>query len=157
MRPFNSTNPPPPPSSLLFCLKRTMKSSCQIQATNLHCLLTQADKFRAHMCPLGQLLKGGHRSQDVTSTGPGARPLPFFKPLTGLEPLRSESSRSTSIRPQRKGHLLREKKSACRTCTLLRQKLSSWLLTAATVGPSSHLGPENHKNRTKNSLFLIAY
>ena len=134
-----------------------MKSSCQIQATNLHCLLTQADKFRAQMCPLGQVRKGGHRSQDVTSTGPGARPLPFFKPLTGLEPLRSESSRSASICPQRKAHLLRDKKSACGTCTLLCQKLSSWLLTAATVGPNCHLGPKTHKKRTKTSLFFIAY
>lgn len=53
-----------------------MKSSFRIQATKLHCLFTQADKFwAAQMCPLDERTKKQARSHCVTNIGPDAWPL----------------------------------------------------------------------------------
>lgn len=58
--------------------------------------------------PTGATTKRQARSHNVTSAGPGARPLPFFKSWRGWAPQKWVIKKA-SICPQRKTHLLRGK------------------------------------------------
>lgn len=132
-----------------------MKSSFRMQATKLHCLLTQVDKFRAQMCLLGAILKG--RQEARMSPALGLVPALFLSSdPDGAEPLRNESSRSASICPQRKTHLPRVKclpvillLGCARSCQSSFSLLQLW-------GQTTHLGPQQLKERTENSFSSIA-
>ena len=130
-----------------------MKSSLRIQATNLHCLLTPTDKFRAQMCPLGQRLKG--RQEATMSPVLGLAPGLFLSSNPGgAEPLRSESSRR-SASALRERPIYSGEKSAGKTYTLLCQQLSSCPLPTAMVGPDCCWGQKEYKKRTPKNLFSI--
>lgn len=140
---------------LLFSLKRTMKSSFQMQATKPSLSFdTKSTKSPGTDVPTGAILKG--RQEPGCHQHLGLAPALFLSPDPGgAGGLRSESSRSASICPQRKTHLPREKSlpailllGCARSCQSSFSLLQLW-------DQSTHLGPKQRRKEPKIASFQL--